>query len=76
MDRIFEFRYTDCIYESAMAAISLHRTKTGAYKAMNNYLNTRFIEERNEHLLYGKSQSFDHIFKYEAWRVVAREILP
>jgi len=32
---IFEFLYTTCIYESAYATMSLHRTKKGAYKAMN-----------------------------------------
>lgn len=34
MDIVFEFAYTDCIYESAMGCISLHKTKKGAETAM------------------------------------------
>ena len=31
---VFEFRYSDCIHESAMATYSIHKTKKGAIKAM------------------------------------------
>lgn len=32
--KIYEFGYTSCIHESAMAAISLHKTKKGAEMAL------------------------------------------
>ena len=38
--KLFEFLYTDCIYEGEMAIISLHLTKKGAYNAMRKYLET------------------------------------
>jgi len=54
MTQVFEFIYTDCIYESAMATISLHRTKKGAYKAMREFLETGYADWRDEGILYGK----------------------
>lgn len=74
MTEVFEFVYTTCIYESAMATMSLHRTKKGAYKAMNTYLNDKFNEERESHLRYGKHSIFDHVFMHEAWGVRSIEL--
>lgn len=54
MNQIFEFIYTDCIYESAMATMSTHRTKKGAYKAMRAFLNTDYMQWYNERIEYGK----------------------
>ena len=34
MEKVYEFWYNDCIYESAAACISLHRTRNGAEIAM------------------------------------------
>jgi hypothetical protein len=34
MEKVFEFQFSDCIYESAAACISLHRTKKGAEMAL------------------------------------------
>ena len=44
MTEVFEFVYTGCIYESAMATLSLHRTKKGAYKAMREFLETEYAQ--------------------------------
>lgn len=33
-DKVYEFWYNNCIYESAAACMSLHRTKKGAEMAM------------------------------------------
>jgi hypothetical protein len=52
-----------------MATISLHRTKKGAYRAMNTYLNNKFNEAREEQIRYGKHEIFDHVFMHEAWAV-------
>lgn len=34
---LYEFLYNDCIYESSYATISIHHTKDGAEKAMNEH---------------------------------------
>lgn len=50
--KVYEFLFNGCIYESSAATMSLHKTKHGAWKAMNKWLNNRFIEEydfRNKH---------------------------
>lgn len=54
MTQVFEFIYTDCIYESAMATMSLHRTKKGAYKAMREFLETEYAQWREDGIRYGK----------------------
>lgn len=74
MTEVFEFVYTTCIYESAKATISLHKTKRGAYKAMNKHLNMLFNEARSEHLMYCKDLGFDHVFTHEAWGVKTTEL--
>lgn len=35
---IYAFCYTSCVYESAHAPVSLHKTKAGAYRAMKRFL--------------------------------------
>ena len=56
MTEVFEFVYTDCIYESAMATLSLHKTKKGAYKAMREFLETEYAQWREDGIRYGKQQ--------------------
>ncbi len=34
MDKVYEFWYNECIYESAAQCISLHKTRGGAERAM------------------------------------------
>ena len=69
LEFIFEFVHTDCVYESGWVTISVHRTKKGAYSAMNKFLNSRFNESRDETILYGKSKTFDHVFEHEGYGV-------
>lgn len=54
LTEVFEFLYTDCIHESAMATMSLHRTKKGAYKAMRKFIETKYAEWREDGIKYGK----------------------
>jgi len=35
LNEVYEFRYNECIHESASTTISLHRTITGAQKALD-----------------------------------------
>lgn len=51
---IYEFVYTSCIYESAMATLSLHKTKVGAYKAMREFLLTDYTQWYDQRIMYGK----------------------
>jgi hypothetical protein len=54
MTHVFEFVYTDCIWESAMKTMSLHRTKKGAYNAMREFLERAYADWRDSGILYGK----------------------
>jgi hypothetical protein len=70
MTEVFEFVYTDCIYESAMATLSLHRTKKGAYKAMREFLEIEYANWYNEQILYGKDRKWGYKFgTHCAWAV-------
>jgi len=72
--KIFEFGYTDCVYESSFAAISLHRSRKGAETAM--YLHK---EERRKVWLEcyptKKEQKEMPFGTFEAWKVWERELL-
>ena len=39
MDKVYEFWYNECIYESAAQCMSLHRTQKGAEMAMEYHKN-------------------------------------
>lgn len=70
MTEVFEFVYTDCIYESAMATMSLHRTKKGAYKAMREFLETEYAKWYDMRILYGKDKDWvDKFGLHCAWAV-------
>lgn len=44
LSKAYGFLYTECIYESAAAVVSLHWTKAGAYRAMNRFLFDKWQE--------------------------------
>lgn len=67
MTEVFEFVYTDCIYEGAMATLSLHRTKKGAYKAMREFLTNGYMKWYNERIMRGKPK--DKFGTHCAWAV-------
>ncbi len=72
-DKVYSFQYTYCIYESAFATISLHKTAKGAYSAMKKHILKEYEQWREEGLRYGK-QTFKH-GQYEDWRIVAIPVL-
>lgn len=51
---LYEFAYTDCIFEAPMWTISVHTTKKGAYKAMRTFLEKEYNQWRETGLRYGK----------------------
>lgn len=70
MTEVYEFLYTDNIHESAMATMSLHRTKKGAYKAMRQFLETEYVKWYDERILYGKDKNWiDKFGLHCAWAV-------
>ena len=71
---VYEFLYNDCIHESSYATISLHYSKEGAEKAMNDHKQKK-LDEFNE--MYELINDFDFKFgEHEGWRVNLIEILP
>ena len=70
--KVYEFIYTNCIHESAMETMSVHRTKKGAYKAMRDFLETEYNGWREEGIMYGKQH-----FKFgchEYWAIRETEL--
>ena len=57
-DKVYEFWYNECIYESSNSSISLHRTKKGAEMAMEFHKEQKRKEHeesyKDEEDIYGK----------------------
>jgi hypothetical protein len=70
--QVYQFIYTDSIYESAMYTVSLHKTKAGAYKAMRDFLLKDYNEWREFEIRYGKS-CWKH-GSHCAWRIAPIEL--
>jgi hypothetical protein len=74
--KIWEFGYTDCIHESAMAAISLHKTKKGAETAM--YLHKEKERKKWKKMFGDEIKQKEEGMTFEthcAWAVFERELL-
>jgi hypothetical protein len=56
--KIYEFLYCSSVFESAYASISLHKTKRGAWKAMNKWLNERYWREWDIRMKIGKEKPY------------------
>lgn len=59
---IFEVKFTNCVYESAYATISTHKTNKGAYKTLNKFLNETYKDWQDNRTLYGKLQRGEKCF--------------
>lgn len=69
--KIFEFRYNSCIHESVMGTISLHKTRKGAEKALQNHKE----QEKKEFEELWKGEEASYLFgDMEHWDVVETEI--
>lgn len=83
-DALYGFFYNDCIYESAPALISLHRTKEGAWKAMHKHQwdqweDARSPKDTNLHLeKYLRRQTTCHraVKKFTSSHIAKLEIKP
>lgn len=75
MNEIWEFSYTDCIHESAMAAISLHKSKKGAEMAMEHHKNEARKEFAKRDIEAMKAWGIT-FGMHEEWVVCKRDVLP
>ena len=76
-DKVYEFWYNDCIYESVAACISLHRTKKGAEIAMEFHKEEK-RKEFEEYLKDEDDKTLHYYGKFDdmcVWGVREREIL-
>lgn len=74
--KIYELLYCKCVHESSYAAISLHRTKAGAYKAMRNHIMTEYQKWYDKRILFGKDRIFGHKFGInEDWSIGEKNLL-
>lgn len=64
---IYSAEYNGCIYESAFASISLHRTYKGACQVIRN--------DEARKLNEWKEMGYENIPDYEQWRVREIELL-
>ena len=71
---LYAFLYNSCIHESSHATVSLHYSKEGAEKAMQEH-KQKELDKFNE--MYGDDNEFD--FKFgdgEDWCIETIEVLP
>ena len=72
-NQLYAFLYNDSIHESSWATVSLHYSKEGAEKAMNEH-KQKALDEFNE-----EDESFEKKFgfgRFQDWRVVSINVLP
>lgn len=67
-DKVYVFYYNDMIEESSYAAVSLHRTKAGAYRAMRKFI----VEECIKHNTHFRRHG--NYGRWERWYVGERKI--
>lgn len=71
---VYAFLYNSCIHESSWATVSLHFSKEGAEKAMQEH-RQKELDKFNK--LYSQDNNFDFKFgEHEDWRVETVEVLP
>lgn len=70
-DRLWGFFHTTCIYESAAALVSLHRTKAGAWRAMH-----RAQWQAWEDARVGPRDPAFKVYEHERSHIAAVEVLP
>ena len=75
---VYEFLYCSCIHESSHATMSLHYSKEGAEKAMEDHKQKK-LDEFNKLYIEISSEIYDFHLEFgehEDWCINAIEILP
>lgn len=69
---VYAFKFTDCIYESAYATVSLHTTKLGAYKAMRKDKLDLWKERSKKQPFHNATKDYRHLgaTRFCDWKVV------
>lgn len=71
---LYAFLYNSCIHESGWVTVSLHYSKEGAEKAMQEH-KQKELDEFNE--MYADDNDFDFKFgEHEDWCIDTVEVLP
>lgn len=73
MDKVYAAMYSDCIFESGLSPLSLHRTEQGARNALAKFLR----EEREDHNRindYDPDQMVIRFGEHSGWRVAEIEV--
>lgn len=70
--KVFEFCYTDCIYESAAGTVSIHFSKKGAYDAMKKHKLELYNDWMNKERYYKKRFKPDFA---KGWYIHETEVL-
>jgi hypothetical protein len=71
---LYAFRYCSCIYESSWFTMSLHYSREGAEKAMNEHKNEE-LKKWNEMFEFDNEISFK-FGDSEGWDIQEVEVLP
>lgn len=71
--QVWAFWRNPCIYESAAETISLHRTKQGAWKAKNRFMNLLAINEREADLRHGVDRGRKYM-EYQSFGLEAIDV--
>jgi len=74
-NEVHEFLFCSDVDESSFYTMSTHKTKLGAYRAMNKHINKLFQSERNNCIRFGKWRGFDHLFYDKGWGVKTKPLL-
>ena len=76
--KVYEFIYTDCIYESGMWTMSTHFTAKGAYNTMREWLLNRYTEWYENRMIHGKRPFYYYgkFAEHEAWKIKSTIIKP
>lgn len=72
---IYEFLYNSCVHESAYATLSLHKTESGAKKAMNKH---KAAKRRAFNKLWASEPELKKYVKFgqhEDWCIGTQELL-
>jgi hypothetical protein len=74
MKKLYAFIYCPCIYESVYSTVSIHYSKEGAEKAMNEH-KEKALNEFNECWLDDEIRTFEFGFG-EDWDITEITVLP
>jgi hypothetical protein len=74
MKKLYAFIYCPCIYESDYSTVSIHYSKEGAEKAMNEH-KEKALNEFNEWYIFDEIRTFEFGFG-EDWDITEITVLP